>query len=223
MGIQAIIFDMDGLMIDSERLYFQTEREIAAIFQKPVKEQILWKMMGRKPIESMEIFVRELHIPQSAEKILELRDRRMKEKLETDLVPMPGLFEIIHFFSKRLKLAISTGAEKKFLDIVLNSLGIRDEFSVLQTSDDIKYGKPEPETYLKTCEKLGLDPANCVVLEDSSNGVKAGKKAGCYVIAVPSEYTRDQDFSLADFIAGNLLIAKKHINSLIKKIKKPEI
>lgn len=212
--MRAIIFDMDGLMIDSERLYQQAQEELAERFKKKVKAEMNWKMMGRKPIESMKIFVKEHDIPIEAEKILKMRNDIMIEKLKNDLVPMPGLHHIVNTFYDKLKLAVSTGAQKEFLDLVMDKLGIREKFAVLQDSDEIEKGKPHPEIYLKTCEKLGLEPGQCIVLEDSSNGAMSAKRAGCYVIAIPSEYTKDQDFSFVNFIADDLFAAEKHINSI---------
>ncbi len=193
--IKALIFDMDGLMIDSERLYFQAERDIARKYQKKVKDETLWKMMGRNPVESMKFFVEELQLPLSPREALNMRTNIMREKLRTDLKSMPGLNHILDTFHGRLKLAVCTGTQRELLDIVMERLGIRHKFSVLQSSDGIRKGKPDPEIYSTVCRKLGFKPLDCVVLEDSSNGALAGKRAGCYVIAVPSEYTISQDFS----------------------------
>ena len=217
MIIKALIFDMDGLMIDSERLYFQTEREMARKFNKTVEDKTLWKMMGRNPIESMKIFVRELGLSLSSEEALGMRNLIMLNKLKTDLKPMPGLHHILDAFSGRLKMAVCTGAQEEFLDIVVDQLEIRNYFDALQSSDEIQKGKPHPEIYLKTCRKLKLSPKDCVVIEDSSNGALAGKHAGCYVIAVPSEYTKEQDFHFVDFIAKDLFQAEMHITALLKK------
>lgn len=215
--MKAIIFDMDGLMIDSERLYIQSQQEIAEKFNKKLDRQNMWKMMGRKPIESIRMFVREMGIPAEPEEILELRNNMMLEKLKNDLIPMPGLHHIIAAFENKLKLAVATGAQKEFLDLVVDKLGIRDKFVVLQDSDEIEKGKPHPEIYLKTCEKLGLKPNRCIVLEDSSNGALSAKKTGCYVIAVPSQYTKDQDFSFVDYAAADLFAAEKHIADILKR------
>lgn len=215
--IKALILDMDGLLIDSERLYFQTEREMARKFNRTVEDKTLWKMMGRNPIESMEIFVREVGLSLSPEEALGRRNLIMRNKLKTDLKPMPGLHHILDAFSGRLKMAVCTGAQKEFLDIVVDQLGIRNRFDVLQSSEEIRRGKPHPEIYLKTCRKLKLSPEDCAVLEDSSNGALAGKRAGCYVIVVPSEYTRGQDFHFADFVAEDLVQAEMHITALLKK------
>lgn len=213
--IKALIFDMDGLMIDSERLYFQAEREIANKCGKNVKDEILWKMMGRNPVESMTFFVEELRLSFSPIDALNMRNHIMREKLKTDLKPMPGLTHILDTFYGNLKLAVCTGTQEELLDIVMDKLEIREKFAVVQTSDKIKRGKPDPEIYLASCNKLGFDPKDCVVLEDSSNGALSGKRAGCYVIVIPSEYTLGQDFSFVDFVAEDLFHAEKHILDLI--------
>ena len=212
--VKAIIFDMDGLMIDSERLYSQAQHQLAAMFNKTMPKGIRKILMGRKPIESITIFKEKLDIPLEPEKILDIRNSIMREKLQNDLLPMPGLFHIIDSFYGKLKLAVSTGAQKEFLDLVVDKLDIRGKFAVLQDSDGIHKGKPEPEIFSTTCVKLGLNPAHCIVLEDSANGVLAGKAAGCYVIAVPSQYTKDHDFSSADFTAEDLFAAERHISGL---------
>jgi HAD superfamily hydrolase (TIGR01509 family) len=209
---------MDGLMIDSERLYFQAEGEMAKKFCVALKEETLWKMMGTKPIEGLAIFVKDLGLPITAQEALDMRNNVMRKKLQTELEAMPGLFHILETFFNRLKLAVCTGAQEEFLNIVVNQLKIRDKFDVLQSSDGIEKGKPEPEIYLKTCEKLSVPPRECLVLEDSANGVSSGKKAGCRVIAIPSEYTLSQDFTSADFIATDLLEAENHIQKLLQLI-----
>lgn len=212
---KAIIFDMDGLMIDTERLYFETEREMVADYGKTVDEKTLtktlWKMMGRSPLDAVTIIINELDLPAEPAEFLKRRDIIMESKMENDLLPMKGLFEILDEFQGRLKLAIATGAMKNFLDFTVDKLNIRERFDVLQTSDEITNGKPHPEIYITTARKLGIAPEFCVVLEDSSNGTLAGKDAGCYSIAVPSEYTQGQDFSFADYVAEDLLDAKRHI------------
>jgi len=214
--MKAIIFDMDGLMIDSERLYFQAEREIAWTFGRDARDETLRKMMGRNPIEGMGILVRELELPISPREAMDMRDDLMRQKMRTGLKAMPGLTYILEAFYGRLKLAISTGARKEFLDIAVDSLGIRDKFDLLQASDEITRGKPDPEIFLKTCGGLGLEPEQCIVLEDSENGVLAARRAGCFVIAVPSEYTHMQDFRSAHFIASDLEEAARHIEALIR-------
>jgi HAD superfamily hydrolase (TIGR01509 family) len=212
---KALIFDMDGLMIDSERLYWQVEKDLARSYRKEVSEETLWKMMGRRPIESMRIFVEDLGLPISPEETLAFRDARMRKKYREESEAMPGLFHIVDTFYGKLRLAVCTGAQREFMEIVVDRLKIREKFDVLQASDEIKKGKPDPEIYLTTCARLGVDPQKCIVLEDSSNGALAGKRAGCYTIGVPSDYSRGQDFSFVDFVAPDLFAAEKHISGLL--------
>lgn len=211
----ALIFDMDGLMIDSERLYFAAEREMAAHYGREIRDEQLWPLMGRKPIESLRLLRGILGVEASAEELLEWRNRLMAEKLGRDLGAMPGLVEILDAFRGRLKLAVATGAQREFLDIALDTLDIRGYFDVLQTADTVERGKPDPEIYLLACRRLGLPPAACVVLEDARNGVLAGHAAGCPVIAVPNDYTRGQDFSEADWVEPDLFAAARRVESLL--------
>jgi HAD superfamily hydrolase (TIGR01509 family) len=211
----ALIFDMDGLMIDSERLYFAAEREMAAAYGREIRDEQLWPLMGRKPIESLRLLREILGIDTPPEELFAWRNRLMLEKMNRDLGAMPGLFAILDAFRGRLKLAIATGAQQEFLDLALDRLDIRERFDVLQTADGLERGKPDPEIYLIACRRLDLPPANCVVLEDARNGVLAGKAAGCPVIAVPNDYTRGQDFSEADWVEPDLFAAAKRIAGLL--------
>jgi HAD superfamily hydrolase (TIGR01509 family) len=213
--LSALIFDMDGLMIDSERLYFAAEREMAAHFGKEIRDEQLWPLMGRKPIESLRLLREILKIDMPPEELFVWRNRLMLEKMRHDLGAMPGLVEILDAFRGRLKLAVGTGAQQEFLDIALDTLRIRPYFDVLQTADALERGKPDPEIYLLTCRRLGLPPGECIVLEDARNGVLAGKAAGCPVIAVPNDYTRGQDFSDADWVEPDLFAAAKRIEKLL--------
>jgi HAD superfamily hydrolase (TIGR01509 family) len=139
----------------------------------------------------------------------------MLEKMGRDLGAMPGLFEILRAFHGRLMLAVGTGAQQEFLDLALDTLRIRERFDVLQTADGLERGKPDPEIYLITCRRLGLPPGECIVLEDARNGVLAGKAAGCPVIAIPTDYTRGQDFTEADWVEPDLFTAAKRIEQML--------
>lgn len=213
--MRALIFDMDGLLIDSERLYFECQREIARQYGKEPREEIFWKMMGRKPLEALTVFRDELDLPTTPQQLLRRRDELMLEKMNNDLSLLPGIPEILASCRGRLRLAVATGAPEKFLNLVLDRFELRSCFDVLVSSDEIDRGKPDPEIYLLTTRKLGLAPEECLVLEDSANGALAAKKARCYVIAVPSIYTKNQDFSFVDFVAFGMEAARLHILSLL--------
>jgi HAD superfamily hydrolase (TIGR01509 family) len=213
--IKAIIFDMDGLMIDSERLYFDVERALAANYGKEVRDETLLKMMGRNPLEAMSIYGKDLGLDISGEELLAIRNDMFVERLRNEVSAMKGLYEMLNRFRGKLNMAIATGSPYKFLRIVLDKLKIEEYFDVLQSSDEISEGKPSPEIYLKAAQKLKVLPSECVVLEDSCNGALSGKRAGCYTIAVPSVYTYKQDFSFVRYIARDLYDAAGHIENLM--------
>ncbi|MBL8022535.1 MAG: HAD family phosphatase [Leptospirales bacterium] len=210
-NVKAVIFDMDGLMIDSERLYIQIESDMATEHGRTLTREVVARMMGQRPIDSMRIFAEDLSIPVSPVELLAERDRRLLRRMEYDLELMPGLRETLASLRGKYALAIATGATGRFLDLTLDRFNLRGDFSVLVSSDGIQNGKPHPEIYLKTIGLLQMPAECCVVLEDSANGVRAGSSAGAYSIAVPSEHTAHQDFSSAAHIASNLLDACAHI------------
>ncbi len=211
---KAIIFDMDGLMIDSEKLYMKAEGEIAESYGKTVTQETMYKMMGRGTLESLQIFKDDLNLPLPVEELVRLREKKMLELFRNETEPMKGLFDIIAAFYEKFQLAIATGSTQILADIAVDQLKIREKFALIQSSEKLSKGKPDPEIYLTVTTKLGCKPGECIVLEDSENGIKAGKAAGCYVIGVPNEHTINHDLSQADAIAGSLTEAIKLIENL---------
>ena len=208
MPLEALIFDMDGLMVDTEPHYHAVQRDLIRKYGgvDPGPDMIQ-QMMGQKPVDSMAIFARMTGIDRSPESLLEERTQSLLKRLEKGLIAMPGLFDILDRFSPHFRLGVATGNSRIFLDLTLDVLEIRDYFLHAQSSDDLQRGKPDPEIYLKTAEKLGVEPAGCLVLEDSSNGIRGARAAGMWGLAVPNESTRNQNFEEADFLADDLFDA----------------
>jgi len=216
----GLIFDMDGLMIDTEHLYWAAAREIAANYGKSVADDTLRQMMGRAPIDSMSIFAHNLGIADSAQDLLDRRTGMMLKRFAKPITPMPGLMEILQRFHGQLKLAVATSAPKSFTDLILPALKIDRFFDAIQTSDGVTHGKPHPEIYLKAIGRLGVKPEESIVLEDSTAGARSGKDAGAFTIAVPSELTREQNFSFTDYVADDLFDASLHIGRLLTNCQK---
>jgi HAD superfamily hydrolase (TIGR01509 family) len=209
--IRAVIFDMDGLMIDSEREYWAAGRLVAAAHGTAVADATLGRMMGRSPVDSMRVFAEETGIGVPPEELLVERDAKVYEILRAGASPMPGLHAVLERLHPRFKLAIATSARRSFVDVIDATVGFVRYFQAVQTSEGVVHGKPDPEIYLKAMTRLGVSAAECVVLEDSSNGALAGKRSGAYTIAVPSEHTRDQDFAFVDYVASSLTDAADHV------------
>ncbi|MFN4216453.1 MAG: HAD family hydrolase [Brevinematales bacterium] len=209
--MKGVIFDMDGLMVDTERFYFQVEREMGYRYGKVVEDSLLHRMMGQKPLDSMRMFVEELGISEDPAVLLAERDERILDAMRRDLKPMPGLYELLRDLRPVAKLGVGTGNTRKMVDEVLRILDLEDFFDFIQTSDNVLVGKPGPEIFEKACQGLGLESAQVAVLEDSANGIRAAHAAGCLPLAVPNEYTRNQDFSLAYRVFSHLLEAKDFV------------
>ena len=214
MHIRAINFDMDGLMIDTESLYWAAGGGVARRYGKQVQDATLGRMMGRSPIDSMRVFATELGIEQDYASLLEERDVIVFRQMQAGVTPMPGLLEVLVQLKARFRLGICTSARTPFVKVALEGLGIERYFDAIQTSEGVTNGKPDPEIYLKAITKLDARPGECVVLEDSSNGALAAKRAGAYTIAVPSVYTREQDFAFVNYVAKDLKDAAGHIAAL---------
>jgi HAD superfamily hydrolase (TIGR01509 family) len=215
--LSAILFDMDGLMVDTEPVYWAVSRELARRRGKTLSEAQLRMMMGISRLDSMKVFVRELGLSERPEDVLEEREKEMLVRYARGVEPMPGLREILQRFKGRLKLAVGTSSPVKFTSVLLPGMGVERYFDVIQTGDDIVRGKPDPEIYLKAAARLGVDPAECVVLEDTEAGCRAGKGAGARVIAVPTELTEAQDFSFVDARTSNIMEAADVIEVWMRK------
>ena len=205
------MFDMDGLMVDTERLYVHANQVIAGRHGKTVTAAIITRMVGRSTLASLEIFASELGIAVEASELARQRSEVMLELMDEDLDPMPGLQELLAYLRPRFRLALATGSPITLMMHIVRKLKLEPFFDVLQSSDDIKLGKPNPEIYLRTSDRLRVRPEECIVLEDSASGVKAGRAAGCYVIAVPNEHTRQHDLSDAHVCVPDLHAVKAYI------------
>jgi HAD superfamily hydrolase (TIGR01509 family) len=209
--VQALLLDMDGLLIDSETLYWRAERQIAAARGRAVDDGTLRRMMGRRPIESMTVFRDELGLAETAQALLDERDGLMLRLLATEVQARPGLEVLLQAFRGRARYAVVTGASRRMVDAALGRLGLADRFDLIQTSDGVRRGKPDPEIYLTAMRALDVEAAACAVLEDSLNGVRAGKAAGAYVVAVPDVFSAGDDFGVADHVATDLAQAAAHL------------
>lgn len=215
---KALLLDLDGLLIDSEKVYHEVGYQMTRELGKVLTKDIITKQMGRSPFESMDIYRRELGITAyTTQELVDWRDRKMIEAYRISIDLMPGGLELMEHAMGKIKMAIATGSTRNLVDIVVEKLGLSKFMQHIQPSDEIENGKPDPDIFLECARKLGVKPEECVVLEDSSNGCLAGKRAGCYVIAVPTEYTDHQDFSMADVVVKDLFEAWKFIGEVTRE------
>lgn len=205
MKTQAVIFDMDGLMFDTEALFSKVQSDIAQKRGKTFTLEIQNKMMGRKPSDAIKVMVEELGIVEDPEIISQERDNSYLELLKVAAQPMPGLFDFLELLNKHnIRKAIASGSYHEWINTLLERFNIGDQFETIVSGQDIKVAKPAPDIYQKALSILNLEPQECVVLEDAVNGIRAAKAAGCIAVAIPNHFTRHQDFSEADYVLESL-------------------
>lgn len=187
--LKAVIFDMDGVMIDSEPVAFKAFDVL--LNGKGLKYTMDFHktIQGRMEIEVAKRVKEYYKLSESAEEILKLKTEIYYMFIEQNLEAIEGLFSLLDYVkSKNLKCALVTGTLRKTTEKILNKLNIRNYFHLVVCGDEVKKGKPDPWVYSHAVEKLEINSSECVVLEDSDNGITAAIRAQCNVIAVNSSW-----------------------------------
>jgi len=204
--VQSVIFDMDGVIIDSHPAHRRAWREFLHIFGKEVSEvELDFILDGRKRHDILRHFLGDL-----PEIEIEKYGRRKDEffqQIAPDVKPIPGVLDFIAELRRRaITLAIATSASKTRTRFTLKRLHLTDQFAVVVTGDDVDDGKPDPAIYSLVCRRLRSDPRNSVGVEDAVSGVRAAKKAGLKCIGVGSAASGDKLRAAgADHVIENFL------------------
>lgn len=189
--ISAVIFDMDGLMFDTEKLASEGWKEVGKNAGFDITDEIILTTIGRTKVDT-EIIMKQ-HFGQDFP-YTELRKQKILYSgnyIKTNGMPIKlGLLELLDFLNKRgIKTAVATSSDRIRTEENLKCCNILGKFDSITCGDEVKRGKPEPEIFLVTAKKLDCKPAECIVLEDSENGIKAAYKAGMMPIMIPDLIT----------------------------------
>ncbi len=203
--VSAVIFDMDGLMFDTESAYSVVHNRIFKKRNKIFTKEIKMEIMGKRSQEIMKSLSKYLGQNENVEDLLREQDGELVKIYLKSVNKLKGLDELIEFLNmNNIKKCIGTSSRKFLVDILLNKYNLKSEFKFIISGDNVKKGKPNPEIYLECLKKLKVPAKNCLILEDSLNGVIAGNSAGCQTCAIPSKYTRHEDFSIANLVVKSL-------------------
>jgi HAD superfamily hydrolase (TIGR01509 family) len=203
--IDAVIFDMDGVLIDSEPAWEQARKSLFLENGLEYPPETTQSLMGMNSREWAR-YLREHGIPLPEKKIIDEVLRRVAASLKEDLHLMPGAVEVVRRLAERWPLAIGSSADREIIELALELARLRDAFRVVVSSSEVARGKPTPDTYLHAAQLLGVAPERCAVVEDSANGIRAGRAAGMRVIAIPNQHfppARDA-LEQADVVLGSL-------------------
>jgi HAD superfamily hydrolase (TIGR01509 family) len=203
--IRAVVFDLDGLISNTEDLYEQAGETVLRRRGKIYDAELREKIMGRPVVVAIQMIIDCHSLPDRAEDLMCECGDVLQQLIATSLAPMPGVIKLIDDLqAAKIPIAVATSATPEYADNVLTRLNLKHSFQFVLTAADIQHGKPDPEIYLLAARRLGLPPDQIVVLEDSANGCRAGVAAGAYTIAVPNRHTRNHNFAGVQFVADTL-------------------
>lgn len=203
--VHAIIFDMDGLMIDSEPYHCRSFDKVFRQFGKRLTEEENNKhYVGISDKDAAEDMVQRYGLPLLPDDLVRQKQDAYLTYL-TQVTPQPGLLDLLNKLKMRkYKTAVASSSMLREIEAVVSALKVKSFFDILCSAQEVQHGKPAPDLFLYAAERLVIPPAQCLVLEDATSGVRAAKAAGMFSIAVPSRETIKSDFSLATVRVNSL-------------------
>lgn len=220
-NIEAVIFDLDGSLVDSMWMWKQIDIEYLGKFNIPMPKDLQSKIEGMSFSETAEYFKAHFPIPDSVEKIKEDWNVMAWDKYEREVPLKPGADIFLDYcMENNIMLGIATSNSRKLVENIAAVHGLDHYFSCIMTGCDVERGKPSPDIYLAVADKLKVQPERCLVFEDIIPGIQAGKSAGMKVCAVEDEYSSDQreakrklaDYFINDFRDLSHFYNKKKIS-----------
>jgi HAD superfamily hydrolase (TIGR01509 family) len=182
---EAVVFDCDGVLIDSEPVWERVRRKFVADHGGRWAKDAQDRMMGMSTAEWSAYMSEDFGLRLSPRQVADQVIEAMAAEYQTHLPLLPGAVDAVRALSAHWPLAVASSAPRSLIEAVLDAAALRDAFRAAVSSEEVARGKPAPDVYLEAANRLGITPATCVAVEDSSNGLRAASAAGMTVIAVP--------------------------------------
>jgi len=199
--IKAIIFDMDGVLVDSEPHHVKIEKKMFAKLNLNISDEEHSTYMGTATDVMWRKIVNHKKLTLNIKDLVEqtILESKLHFSLQENLVPMSGLVELLDkFYKKDIPMAVASSSAQEIIDIILQHTNLEKYFKYTVSSELVGESKPEPDIFLHTAKLLGVKSGECVVIEDSANGIRAAKAANMFCIAYNGVSANNQDQSLAD-------------------------
>ena len=184
--IEAVVFDLDGVIIDSEQVWDEARRRFVTEQGGRWHEGAQQEMMGMSSLEWSRDVRDELEVDLPPQRISEEVVERLEDLYKKHLPLIPGARSTVEDLSERWPLALASSSNRELIDLVLEIAGLTDYFETTISSEEVDRGKPAPDVYLEAARRLSVSPTGCVAVEDSHNGVLSAAAAGMRVIAIPN-------------------------------------
>jgi HAD superfamily hydrolase (TIGR01509 family) len=204
--IEAVVFDMDGVIVDSEQVWDDVRERYVRERGGTYTERATRDMMGMSSLEWSRYMAESLGVPGTPEQINAAIVERMLERYGETPPLLPGAVDAVRRIATRWPLAIASSSNPELIDVVLRVSGLAPLFPVAVSSQEVARGKPAPDVYLEAARRLDVDAARCAAVEDSHNGIRSAHAAGMRVIAVPNPHfpPDDEALALADVVVGTV-------------------
>jgi HAD superfamily hydrolase (TIGR01509 family) len=206
IAIRAILFDLDGLMVDSEPHSLASWQAVLRTSDVTLSQEIINCMFGRRLIDAARMLAKIYALGDSPEILAREKEEYQINHLAGQVRPMPGLGELLDEVDRRsLPKAVASSGVQRYVSAVLGEVGLTERFHTIVTGDEVESGKPAPDIFLAAARALSIAPQRCLVLEDASAGVQAAKAAEMRCVAIPNVHTQMLDLSLADWVLPSLI------------------
>ncbi len=208
MLVGHVVFDLDGVLVDSEPAHEQATADYLAGLGVTVDPVLAERMMGRRVRDYTDALAARLGL--EPDEVFAGREALFWAAVRRGLPAMPGLhLAVERLAAAGLRLAVASSGTRAYVDHVLGRLGIRDSFAAVVSGEDVVHSKPDPESYLLAAKRLEAGPAACAAVEDAPNGIAAARAAGMYTIAVP--HLLSGNLAGADAVLPSLEAVADHI------------
>jgi HAD superfamily hydrolase (TIGR01509 family) len=188
MKFQAIVFDLDGLMVDSEPLSMKAWQKLLAEFGHSLEEEDYPSLIGIDGDSTINLLRQKMDIPLNNGEIMDLHDRYWIAIAREEVQPVSGLSDLVEAFKSRdYKLGVASNSRSEYVHAVLDTIELKEDFHCVMSSDQVQRGKPAPDVYQAVAACLGVEPEVCLALEDSPTGLKSALAAGMRCIVVPNQ------------------------------------
>lgn len=204
--LEACIFDMDGVIIDSEPLHFEVDLIMMNDLGHPITHQDLEPYVGMTNPAMWQQIIAEYSLTKSVDELVEIQlNMKLRMLEEGDYRPIHGIVELLEQLqAKRIRIGLASSSPRVFIEAVLRKLAIAPYFEAVASGEEVAQGKPAPDVFLEVAKELGIKPEHCLVIEDSRNGVKAAKAARMTCVGYLNVNSGNQDLSQADYIVSSL-------------------